>query len=362
MKIMAVIPTLSHGGAERVLSLLSLEWTKSHDVIILAFDASCPAYCYGGAVIDLELSRPNCPLQRIRLACIGTLRLVLAFMRHRPDRIVGFMEPANLPSTLAATAVWMRKRLMVSVHHDPHRLPLMRRVLMAALYRLPAAVVAVSSGVAGALVSLTISQRRVVTIPNPVMPVKVYSTGRAPIAGKYILGAGRLHWDKGFDRLLRAFAATDDHDLRLVVVGDGEEKESLLELAKELGIFDRVVFPGSVSNVGEWYRSATCFVLTSRTEAFSMTIVEAMAHGCPVISFNCDFGPREIIDSSKNGILIEDGDIDALSTAMRRMVDDNETRRRLAARGYERVAAYEVGLISDKWISTMEAIDGFGGE
>ena len=358
MKIMAVIPALSHGGAERVLSLLSLEWTKSHDVIILAFDASRPAYCYGGAVIDLELSRPICPMLKIRVACLGTLRLILAFLRHRPDRIVGFMEPANLPSTVAATAVWMRKRLIVSVHHNPHDLPLVRRILMAALYRLPAAVVAVSSGVAGALVSLTISRQRVVTIPNPVMPVMAYPKGQAPISGKYILGAGRLHWDKGFDRLLRAFAVADDDDLTLVVVGDGEEKESLLELARELGIFDRVVFPGSVSNVGEWYRSAICFVLTSRTEAFSMTLVEAMAHGCPVISFNCDFGPREIIDNSENGLLIEDGDIDALSDAMRRMVDDKEKRTRLAAGGYDRVAAYDVGLISARWVSTMEDIDG----
>lgn len=355
MKIMAVIPSLGYGGAERVLSLLSAEWAKIHDVTIVAFDASLPAFCYGGSLIDLRLSRPIGTVQKFRVACLSTVRLILAFLRHRPDRIVAFMEPANLPSTMAATAVLMRTRLIVSVHHNPYRLSRTRLMLMATLYRLPALVVAVSGGVAGALTSLSIPRQRVVTIYNPAFPYRA-SRLSAPVRGRYILGVGRLHWDKGFDRLVRAFALLDSGSVQLVVVGDGEERESLVSLAKELRIFDRVVFPGAVADVGEWYRSALCFVLTSRTEAFSMTLVEAMVHGCPVISFDCDFGPREIIDDSRNGILIDDGDIEGLADALSWIVHDKEKRKSLAAGGWERVAAYEVGPISDRWISTMEAI------
>ena len=355
MKIMAVIPSLRHGGAERVLSLLSAEWAKIHDVTIVVFDASGPNFSYGGSIIDLRLSRPVGTLQKIKVACQSTVGLILAFVRYRPDRIVGFMEPANLPSVVAATAVWMRARLIVSVHHNPHRLSRTRLLFMAILYRLPALVVAVSGGVAEALASLSIPRRRIMTIYNPALPDR--AGGRpAPLPGSYVLGIGRLHWDKGFDRLVRAFALLDRDDLRLAIVGAGEERNSLITLAIELEVSDRVVFPGAVMEVGEWYRHAVCFVLTSRTEAFSMTLVEAMVHGCPVISFDCDFGPREIIDDSRNGILIDDGDIEGLSAALRCIVRDREKRKSLVARGYERVAAYEVGSISDKWISAMDAI------
>ena len=355
MKIMAVIPSLRHGGAERVLSLLSAEWAKVHSVTIVAFDASRPAYCYGGSIMNLRLSRPIGTMRKIWVACLSTVRLILVFLRYRPDKIVGFMEPANLPSTVAATAVWMRTRLIVSVHHNPHRLSKTRLLLMATLYRLPALVVAVSAGVAEAMTSLAIPPQRVMTIYNPALPN--HAEGRpAPLPGTYILGVGRLHRDKGFDRLVRAFALLDCNEVQLVVVGAGEERESLFRLARELGISDRVVFPGAVMDVGEWYRHALCFVLTSRTEAFSMTLVEAMVHGCPVISFDCDFGPREIIDDLRNGILIEDGDIVGLAAALSCIVRDKEKRKSLASRGYERVTAYEVGSISARWISAMEAI------
>ena len=87
-----------------------------------------------------------------------------------------------------------------------------------------------------------------------------------------------------------------------------------------------------------------------------MTLVEAMSHDCPVVSFDCDFGPREIIEDSWNGLLVDDGDIGGLADAVTRIVDDTERRKRLVAAGRERVIADEVGSISDNWIRVMEVI------
>ena len=354
---MAVIPSLRHGGAERVLSLLSLEWTRAHDVIIVAFDASCPAYRYGGAIIDLKLSRPRNIVMKFRVACLSTFRLILLFVRNRPDRVIGFMEPANLPSIVAAAVTLMRKKLVVSVHHNPQALSWVRRGLIGSLYRFPALVVGVSFGVSAALRALPASLWRVVTIHNPVADVEGPIAADSGIPDPYILGVGRLHRDKGFDRLLRAFALIADDDLKLAIVGDGEERESLLALATALGIADRLLLPGAVSDVGVWYRHAACYVLASRTEAFSMTIVEAMLHGCPVISFDCDFGPREIIQHSENGLLIEDGDIPALAVAVTRIVGDKKVRSSMLTQGYARAAAFTVEAISDRWLRVLEAID-----
>ena len=356
MKIMAIIPSLRLGGAERVLSLLSSKWSIEHDVTIVAFDGSRAAYHYGGRVFDLGLLRPTGLIEKVRVVFLSMIRLAALFAQKRPDRIVAMMEPANFPAAVAVTVIGMRRRLIVSVHHDPRKVPLGRRVLIRILYHLPAVVVAVSRGVASELMALGIPRARVVTINNPTVAGMTDQTIARPFQGSYVLAVGRLHPDKGFDRLLSAFALVEHSEPRLVVLGDGAERESLLALANRLGIGDRVRFPGSVVNIEAWYRNASCFVLASRTEAFSMSLVEAMTNGCPVVSFDCDHGPREIVCDSRYGFLVEDGDLKGLATAIERVLYEPGLKEELSAGGLERAGAYHLDSISAKWIDTMEAI------
>ena len=350
MKIVAVVPSLPGGGAERVLSLLSLEWSKSHDVIVVAFDASKPAYEYGGRVVDLGLGSPSSVLAKLRVAVMSVVRLAGMFRREQPGCIVSFMEPANFPAALSAALTGLRRRLIVSVHHDPMALSKVRKVMIPLIYRLPFRVVAVSQGVRDALVSLGVPATRTWTIPNPVVTRSKVPQERSLFSSGYILGVGRLHRDKGFDRLLTAFSYIDQNDLHLVILGDGTERAGLIELANELGIENRVHFPGTVSNIETWYRHAECFVLSSRTEAWGMAIVEAMVNGCPVVSFRCDYGPAEIIEDHRSGILVENGNIVALTAAIRRVRSDDALSDRLAMEGKRTAAQFDVKDIARRWI------------
>lgn len=350
MKIIAVIPSLLHGGAEKVLSLLSKEWEREHSVKIVAFDGRQRAYRFGGSLIDLGLPRPGSWHAKIYTVCAGIRSLVRLFRRDQPDRIVSFMEPANFPVVFAAMLIGVRDRVVVSVHHDPVSLPKVRQWMIPLFYRSPVTVASVSDGVKRALISLSVPASLVRTVHNPIDTTSTSSASPRPFSRKYILGVGRLHWDKGFDRLLQSFEKIQCPDLQLVILGDGPERHRLESLACNLGLSDRVEFAGAVPDVSRWYAHAECLAVSSRTEAWALVIVEAMSNGCPVVSFACNYGPSEIIEHECNGLLVPEGDEEALSRAIRRVVSDEGLRQRLGAAGLTTAVKYDVHRVAESWL------------
>ena len=352
LKILGVIPSLTRGGAERVLSLLTHDWAESHDVVIAAFDASHPAYDFRGKIVHLGLELSGHLLARARVACLSTLLLIKLFRSERPDRIVSFMEPANFPAILAGAVVGALDRLVVSVRHNPNLLPSLRRLLIPRLYHLPSAVVAVSDGVRGALLAMGLSADRVTTIPNPVaLPDTTRTAAVTSSAGRLVLAAGRLIPAKGFDLLLNAFSRVEHPNLQLVVLGEGPEHGNLLALARRLHISDRLCFPGAVSDISRWYHRTNCFVLSSRNEGWPNVLVEAMAAGCAVVSFRCDYGPAEIVQDEISGLLVPPGNVNALADAIARVMTDRHLSASLSAGGIQRAAWFASHAVASRWLT-----------
>ena len=242
-------------------------------------------------------------------------------------------------------------RLYVSVRTNPASFRFVFRILFPLLYRGPAGVVAVSEGVKRELESAGVPAAKISVIPNPVVSASGRAVGREPpLPSCFILGAGRLEREKGFDRLLAAVHGLDRPDLHLVILGKGGEHRALVELAHELGMEDRVHFPGWVQ-VEAWYRHAECFVLSSRREGWPNVLAEAIANGCPAVSFDCRYGPREIIEDGKSGLLVTEGDIEGLTKAIARVLDDETLRRSLAANGVERMRRFGVEGIAARWLA-----------
>ena len=351
MKVLCVIPSLTRGGAERVLSLLTQEWAKCHVVVVAAFDALQPAYDYHGRIVHLGVERPGSALARAYAAWASTLLLIRLFRFERPDRIITFMEPANFPAILASSVVGTLDRLVVSVRQNPNILPLPRRLLIPRLYRFPRAVVAVSDGVRRALGAMGLPADRVTTIPNPVsLPDSTRRARTARPPGRFVLAAGRLIPAKGFDMLLNAFSHIEPRDLQLVILGDGPERDDLIGLARRLGISDRTSFPGAVSDISHWYLRAKCFVLSSRNEGWPNVLVEAMATGCPVVSFRCDYGPAEIVQDGTSGLLVDPGNVDALAHAITRVVTDRRLSASLSVAAASRAAWFASQAVAARWL------------
>lgn len=347
-----MIGALARGGAERVASVLSTEWEVTHDVTLVVFDAKDQCYPHGGTLVDLGV-----PPRRTKfLNAIGLFsriaRLLVLLYRSRPQQIVAFMENANLPVIVAAGIGGMTRRTTVSVRNNPVAIKLRYRVLLPWLYRLPKYVVVPSAGVAQALIRRGIPSRKVVIIPNPVkVAADVREGGGVLRPMRYILGAGRLVHQKHFELLIKAFSKIHVSGVCLVILGGGPQRGRLEVLASALGVGSRVLFRGTVSAIEPWYTHAMCFVLTSRYEGWPNVLVEAMANGCPVISVNCRYGPSEILEGGRHGLLVRQGDTDGLAGAMRRVLTDPLLRSSLSTQGARRARAFEASAVSRRWLA-----------
>lgn len=156
------------------------------------------------------------------------------------------------------------------------------------------------------------------TIYNPVIECEHITYKRAVEdngSQKKILAVGRLKKQKGFDILIQAIAEIES-DARLEIAGDGPLKDELIKLAERLNISERVKFIGFQKDIMSLMRSSDCFVLSSRWEGFGNVLVEALYSQVPIVSFDCDYGPREILENGLYGILVKEKNPQALAYAI----------------------------------------------
>ncbi|CPN87049.1 glycosyltransferase [Bordetella pertussis] len=139
-------------------------------------------------------------------------------------------------------------------------------------------------------------------------------------------------------------------DWDLVILGEGEECAALQRRVDEAGLAQRVALPGRAGNVGDWYACAALYVLTSRFEGLSNTLLESMASGLMPVSFDCDTGPREIVRPGVDGVLVRPaGDAGAMAQALAAAIDDEPGRRAMAARAIDVRERFSARHVLDLW-------------
>lgn len=145
---------------------------------------------------------------------------------------------------------------------------------------------------------------KIIAIPNPTPFESINHTPNLDF--KTVLSVGRLTYQKGFDLLLDAWALVckQNSDWTLKIVGGGEDEQTLKNQAKELGIENRVIFVPPTKNIAEHYKTASFYCMSSRFEGLPMVLLEAQSYGLPIVSFDCDTGPAEVIENGKNGFLV----------------------------------------------------------
>lgn len=254
--------------------------------------------------------------------------------REHPDGLLAM-------NTLSAAATMMALRLArrpARVVATLHQVLQSRRLRHRARHSYPCAdaVVGVSHGVTTEFHRLPgLPRSRIHTIYNPVVSASLLRRALDPPEHPWldepgdpvVLAVGKLIGRKDFSILLEAFARLSTRrPARLIVLGEGRLRPNLLSQARDLRIAEHVDFPGFVENPYAFLAKADLFVLSSRNEALPTVLIEAMACGCPVVSTDCDFGPREILEGGKYGELVPVGDPEALSAAMARALDAPRSR------------------------------------
>ena len=125
---------------------------------------------------------------------------------------------------------------------------------------------------------------------------------------------------------------------------------------RDAGLADDVFLMGATRDLGSALAEGSAFVLSSRYEGFGIVLVEAMSKGMAVVSFDCPRGPGEIIDDGRDGVLVPDGDVAALSRALLEVVGDEERRRALGAAAVESARRYDPAVVGKDWVSLIDAL------
>ena len=189
-------------------------------------------------------------------------------------------------------------------------------------------------------------------------PLSFIPTQQSPLTEKRVIAVGRYVYQKGFDLLLQAWAKIEKQcpDWQLAIYGDGNRTPYEQQM-KDLGIDDtRCHLNGPTADIQQEYINSSIFAFSSRFEGFGMVLVEAMACGLPVISFDCPCGPKDIIQDHVDGLLVANGNIDKLTEAIIWMTQHPEQHRAMATKAIENVQRFSMEKIAEKWKSLFDAL------
>ncbi len=197
---------------------------------------------------------------------------------------------------------------------------------------------------------------RVVRMPNAAPATALRRHGEARV----VLAAGRLTRQKGFDLLLDAWVgvARRHPGWQLHVYGSGPERDALVAQADRLGLGGSVRLRGYTDDLLTKMAEASAFVMSSRVEGFPMVLLEAMAVGLPVVSFDCRNGPADMIRHGRSGLLVPDRDVAALSRSLGDLVADATLRRRLGDAAREAATDFDLEAICARWEELFAEIAG----
>ena len=185
-------------------------------------------------------------------------------------------------------------------------------------------------------------------IPNS-SPFKV-DTPNA-LDSKIVFSAGRLGFQKGYERLIEAWsiAVKDCPGWQLVIAGEGEDKERLQQLIADLGVQDSVRLIGATRDIERCYRNASAVALSSRFECLPMILIEAQSFGLPIAAFACKCGPKDIVTEGVDGFLAPEGDIPALAQALHKLMSDDPLRHRLGSAAFASSHRYDENVVMSTW-------------
>ena len=326
-----LLPHLHTGGAE--LSMLRI----ARELAERRFAVDVVPFRCGGDLAKLDKARLR-PLGGQKGSTLGVFPKLVRYLRAARPRVVVSGQPHLNIALLAATKLLRADLRTVLIEHAPLRTQIdfeggwryrALPILVPLAYRAADHVVAVSEGVRDQLASL-LPGKPIALVRNPILPVDLPDLLAAPASHPWltdggppiVMGIGRLAPEKDFPTLVRAIAELNGRrPVRLMVLGEGIERQRIEAAAAEANIADQVALPGATHNVFAFLAHAEAFALASHFEGFGNVLVEALAAGLPVVSTDCPVGPREILQNGRFGRLVSMGDATEMASALDQALD-----------------------------------------
>lgn len=364
--ILFLVSGMQGGGAERVASTLCNYWVnKGYKVTLMptfSGRGDCIYHLDEKVKLDYLADRVagNKSLIWNRFLRFWTLRKII--LRDKPDVIISFLTHVNVAAVLSAFGSKIPVIISERTYPPSYPLGFVLTALRKLVYPFASAIV-MQTDQGLAWLKDNASQNNGVVIYNPVAypminsPPIVIPKDIITKPRKVCLSVGRLDEGKRFSEIISAFnkVAKKFFDWDLVILGDGPEREQLEIEISNLNLQDRVYLPGHAGNVSDWYSFADAYVMNSRYEGFPNTLLEAMAHGLPVISVNCDTGPKEIITDGIDGLLLNSLESNSgLASAMQKIFQDPVFSRSLGQAATKVRKRFSLDYIGSKWDDLIE--------
>lgn len=386
LRVLLILPDLAGGGGERTTLNLQRHLDPGRYEVDIALLE--PRGEYFPSISELRCVLPQGRILRaLARSCapdsagralpqIFLLRSLIA--AQKPDVVMSSMADVSIPLAIAWKLLPRRRRRTRWIAREGNNTPAVlkeafprntwRRVVERAIaysYRAADVVVTPCKGVADDLVQqFGVRRKAIRVIGNPVdLAVVGAAAMQAPaiaLPRKFVVGVGRLAHQKGFDLLLRAFAALNRPDLDLVVLGTGPEGEALRGLAESLGLADRFHLPGFLANPWPVVARAEVFCLSSRWEGFGHVIVEAMACGTPIVVSGCAHGPEEIVRDGVDGLVVAPNDWQSLRDGLAAALGDPAGAAKRAAAARKRAGDFDASRIAGAYSVLFEEKQGRG--
>lgn len=341
MKIVFVTSTLSPGGSERVLSLLANEMCKKINEIEIV--------CLNKHIVFYDFD------ERIKIFFAedeskgkSVLKKLFWLRKHvkdvNPDVVIPFMEAVYCVTLLALVGV--KKPVISSERIDPRRSPFIRNVLRRLILPLTTHLVVQTQDIKTFYPGFI--RKKTTVIYNPVSE-KVFLIPQQE-KKSIIISVGRLYKQKNQKMLIRAFKEIADAyiDYNLVIYGEGPLRKELEMTIDELHLGGRVLLPGVTDNVIEKLNESKLFCLTSDYEGMSNALIEAICVGLPVVSTRVS-GVEELIESGKNGEVVEIGDTKSVTKAMKMLLEDEEKMKNYGLSNRMMASQFRTENIVKQW-------------
>lgn len=331
INITMFIPSLSGGGAERIAINLANNLDKrKFNITLLVLNSQSSYYINSDVNVNILKSK--------RLIYVIP-ELVNYMKKQPPDLFISHMSLSNVVTLIAKKFARKEFSTLIIEHTTPsikynndgaiyrQCIPILMRIS----YKFADSIVSVSKGVAKDLAQITrIPNKNIKVIYNPIVNDQVFNVANQPVDCswlnnsnlKVIMGIGRLEKVKNFSLLIRAFLDVykEDPNTRLIIFGEGSERENLEKYIHKLGLSEVVSLPGFVTNIYSYLSKASVFTLTSNYEGLPTVLIEALACATPVVSTDCPSGPREILSDGQFGILTPVKDHVSLTEAILKII------------------------------------------
>jgi glycosyltransferase involved in cell wall biosynthesis len=279
--------------------------------------------------------------------------------------VISFLARPNILCAILKRVGILKQPLIINEVTPPDSHKRLERVMIRRFYPLANQIVVPSESLKEYLVTrMALPPAKIAVIPNPVDSSAIRRRAlQDPVepflgdcATPTLISAGRLVPVKGFTYLLEAFRLVRNQiRCRLVILGEGDQKEALQSLAGKLSLTQDVRFLGWQANPFSYFKRADLFVSSSLWEAFGNVLVEAMCCGLPVVGFSCPGGPREILGDNRYGVLVPVGDTKALAEAVLRLLTDQNLYVHYRQQSLDRSRDFEIEKVAAQWQKIIAA-------